>query len=106
MEGNILFWHDYNKRENFYYYKINSATDGVNSDYSAGSTEWNKTRSYTDTYYYGILKTTDSHAIPIDTNIIEVARYNVAGIKLASPVNGLNIVVYSDGSVKKELVTQ
>lgn len=34
----------------------------------------------------------------------EVARYNAVGVKLENPVHGMNIVIYSDGSVRKEFV--
>lgn len=35
------------------------------------------------------------------TNAKEVSRYSVNGQRLSSPAKGLNIVKYSDGSVKK-----
>ena len=43
----------------------------------------------------GIDKTT------ISTDVEEVARYSVNGQRLSAPTKGLNIVKYSDGSVKK-----
>ena len=43
----------------------------------------------------GIDKTTTS------TDVEEVARYSVNGQRLSAPTKGLNIVKYSDGSVKK-----
>ena len=46
----------------------------------------------------GINKTTTS------TDVEEVSRYSVNGQQLAVPVKGLNIVKYSDGSVKKVVV--
>ena len=46
----------------------------------------------------GINKTTTS------TDVEEVSRYSVNGQRLAVPVKGLNIVKYSDGSVKKVVV--
>ena len=46
----------------------------------------------------GIDKTT------ISTDIEEVARYSVKGQRLSAPTKGLNIVKYSDGSVKKVTV--
>lgn len=33
----------------------------------------------------------------------EVARYNAVGVRLTAPAKGVNIVVYSDGSVEKEV---
>ena len=46
----------------------------------------------------GIDKTTTS------TNVEEVSRYSVNGQRLVGPTKGLNIVKYSDGSVKKVVV--
>ena len=46
----------------------------------------------------GIDKTTTS------TDVEEVARYSVNGQRLVGPTKGLNIVKYSDGSVKKVVV--
>ena len=46
----------------------------------------------------GIDKTTTS------TDVEEVARYSVNGQPLSAPTKGLNIVKYSDGSVKKVAV--
>ena len=46
----------------------------------------------------GIDKTTTS------TNVEEVSRYSVNGQRLVGPTKGLNIVKYSDGSMKKVAV--
>ena len=46
----------------------------------------------------GIDKTTTS------TVVEEVTRYSVNGQRLSAPTKGLNIVKYSDGSVKKVVV--
>ena len=46
----------------------------------------------------GIDKTT------ISTDVDEVTRYSVNGQRLSAPTKGLNIVKYSDGSVKKVTV--
>lgn len=46
----------------------------------------------------GIDKTTTS------TDFEEVARYSVNGLRLSAPTKGMNIVKYSDGSVKKVAV--
>ena len=35
---------------------------------------------------------------------VEIGRYNIAGIRLSAPAKGINIVNYSDGSTKKEIV--
>ena len=47
----------------------------------------------------GIDKVTDTN------DAKEVSRYSVNGQRLSAPTKGLNIVKYSDGSVRKEMVT-
>lgn len=39
-----------------------------------------------------------------DSDMVETGRFTFDGIKISSPVKGLNIVTYSDGSTRKELV--
>ena len=39
-----------------------------------------------------------------NTPVVETARYNSNGMEISAPESGLNIVVYSDGSVKKVMV--
>ena len=47
---------------------------------------------------------TDIDKTTTSTNVEEVSRYSVNGQRLATPTKGLNIVKYSDGSVKKVVV--
>ena len=42
--------------------------------------------------------------VAISTNAKEVSRYSANGQRLSAPAKGLNIVKYSDGSVKKVAV--
>ena len=42
--------------------------------------------------------------VATSTNVKEVSRYSANGQRLSSPAKGLNIVKYSDGSVKKVVV--
>ena len=42
--------------------------------------------------------------VTTSTNAKEVSRYSVNGKRLSAPAKGLNIVKYSDGSVKKVVV--
>lgn len=44
------------------------------------------------------------HNAALDGNATEVARYNAAGLRIATPVKGVNIVKYSDGRVVKQIV--
>ena len=43
-------------------------------------------------------------AISNNNDVKEVSRYSVNGQRLTAPTKGLNIVKYSDGSVRKEMV--
>ena len=42
--------------------------------------------------------------VTTSTNVKEVSRYSANGQRLSAPAKGLNIVKYSDGSVKKVVV--
>ena len=42
--------------------------------------------------------------VATSTNVKEVSRYSANGQRLSAPAKGLNIVKYSDGSVKKVVV--
>ena len=42
--------------------------------------------------------------VATSTNVKEVARYSLNGQRLTAPTGGVNIVKYSDGSVKKVVV--
>ncbi len=43
-------------------------------------------------------------SVSSDTEVTEVARYNLMGQKISGAEKGINIIVYSDGSAKKVLV--
>ena len=47
---------------------------------------------------------TDIDKTTTSTDVEEVTRYSVNGQRLSAPTKGLNIVKYSDGSVKKVAV--
>lgn len=40
-------------------------------------------------------------SVSIDNNVSETSRYSINGQRLNSPTKGMNIVKYSDGTVKK-----
>lgn len=46
----------------------------------------------------------DVAEIEHDRNVVETARYDVMGRRLSSSAHGVNIIVYSDGSVRKEII--
>lgn len=43
-------------------------------------------------------------SMPTNSDIKEVSRYSIDGQPLSNPTNGVNIVKYSDGTVKKVIV--
>ena len=57
-------------------------------------------------YFYNIVEfdATGIDKVATSTNVKEVSRYSANGQRLSAPAKGLNIVKYSDGSVKKVVV--
>ena len=57
-------------------------------------------------YFYNIVEfdATGIDKVATSTNVKEVSRYSANGQRLSAPAKGLNIVKYSDGSVKKDVV--
>ena len=51
-----------------------------------------------------VSETTGINEATMSSEVKEIARYSVNGQQLAVPTKGVNIVKYSDGSVKKEIV--
>ena len=47
---------------------------------------------------------TPVHSVSVTKDVTEKSRYSTNGCLLDGPTNGLNIVKYSDGTVKKVLV--
>ena len=47
---------------------------------------------------------TPVNSVSINNNVSETSRYSINGQCLNSPTKGINIVKYSDGSVKKIVV--
>lgn len=58
--------------------------------------------SYRDTFFYS--QAASAVSMVIDSNAVEVARYDLAGRAISSYTPGINIVKYSDGSVRKIMV--
>ena len=57
-------------------------------------------------YFYNIVEfdATGIDKVATSANVREVSRYSANGQRLSAPAKGLNIVKYSDGSVKKVVV--
>ena len=47
---------------------------------------------------------TGVESLKADNNAVEVARYDIHGRLLSEPTKGINIIKYSDGSTRKEIV--
>lgn len=60
--------------------------------------------SYIDTYYYSMVDQSNVKNIISQNSEIETDRFDLSGRRLSAPVKGVNIVKYSDGSVRKVLV--
>ena len=85
----------------FYYVDKKNCTlyvpQGTETDYFLADV-WGDFENIVEFDATGIDKTTTS------TDVEEVSRYSVNGQRLVGPTKGLNIVKYSDGSVKKVAV--
>lgn len=60
--------------------------------------------NYVGTCIVTVTETTGINEATMSSEVKEIARYSVNGQQLAVPTKGVNIVKYSDGSVKKEIV--
>ena len=61
--------------------------------------------------FYGEMRTFSTSADPdgierveASEEVVEVARYDLQGRKIAEPQKGINIIRYSDGSTRKVMV--
>lgn len=48
--------------------------------------------------------TTGVDKVTTRSDVKEISRFSLAGQRLAAPTKGMNIVLYSDGSIKKVAV--
>lgn len=63
-----------------------------------------KGTTYGDEQTFSTLTATGLSVVPSAGDAVEIARYDAVGRKIDAPVRGLNIVVMSDGSVRKVIV--
>lgn len=100
--SNILKWYVNIRGEDEY--KLLADTNYYDSNLDG---EWDTTgyyASYSDTFFYSDIINTGITDIETNGNVIEIERYDLSGRRLEAPVNGINIVKYSDGSVRKLMV--
>ena len=69
----------------------------LNGDLYEGKDPWNS---------FNTINSSGVEDVTVDDNAVEVARYNVNGVKLSAPQKGINIIKMSDGAVKKVIVTE
>lgn len=60
--------------------------------------------SYVDSYYYSTVDSSSVTSLTSDPEATEVARFDLSGRRLSGPTQGINLVVYSDGSTRKVIV--
>lgn len=78
----------------------------VRIKYYGGTSAWSKRNSFGG-IQDGVREENGSGAVyapAADPNATEVARYNVQGVRLSEPTNGVNIVQMSNGTAEKILV--
>lgn len=100
---NVIWWSASGKGEDFRNNKTLVSTQYYNY---TPLDQWEESRSYTDTYSYSEFRSASINMTENISDVYEVERYDITGRKLHNPISGINIVRYSDGSVKKIMVTK
>lgn len=100
----IFMWPDSNKGAVFYENKNISSNEYYNPEYTAGSNEWNLTISSHLDYYYSPRYASNVSGTIAETDAEIVARYDIMGHPLTHSTAGINILVYSNGQVRKAFV--
>ena len=98
---NVVWWNTGGKNEDFTNNKTISSTQYYNF---TAQDAWESSRSYTDTYSYSEFDAAYIEAITENLDVFEIERYSLEGIRLNQPTKGINVVKYSDGSVRKVMV--
>ena len=99
-----------NKETNHAKWYIVGLQEGITKlsfNISSRKNDWgfyNFGNSQTITKTIKVITPTGIGQISNNNDVKEVSRYSVNGQRLTAPTNGLNIVKYSDGSVRKEMV--
>ncbi len=97
----IFMWPDSNKGDAFYENKTLKSTHHLNGKSDYGVNEWNDAISYEFVYHYTPRSTSNVKSMTPSSDAVEVARYDIMGHRISSSISGLNIIEYSDGTVKK-----
>lgn len=99
--ANIWMWPISGKRPEFYTNKTLRQCNWFNYD---GDSEWDTSNSYVDTFHYSSTEEDGIDNRIADPEAKEISRYDLLGNRLTAPRNGINIVRYSDGTVRKVMV--
>lgn len=78
--------------------------DSVEDFYDFDNTGWNPQYSTKDLYYYSDVVTTGVEQTETLGNAVETERYDISGRRVSGRQAGLNIVKYSDGTVRKVMM--
>ena len=100
----IFMWPDANKGKVFYENKNLSSNEYFNPAYTNGKDEWDNSISSHLDYYYSSREISGVTAYEQNGDAEIIDRFDSMGHRLTAPAKGINIVVYSDGSVKKTMV--
>lgn len=91
----------------WYIVGLKEGTTNLSFNISCMKNDWgfyNFDASQTLTRRIQIVPATDINKTTVSSEVQEVARYSLNGQRLTAPTKGVNIVKYSDGSVRKEIV--
>lgn len=91
----------------WYIVGLKEGTTDLSFNISCMKNDWgfyNFDASQTLTRRIQIVPATDITKTTVSSEVQEVARYSLNGQRLTAPTKGVNIVKYSDGSVRKEIV--
>lgn len=91
----------------WYIVGLKEGTTDLSFNISCMKNDWgfyNFDASQTLTRRIQIVPATDINKTTVSSEVQEVVRYSLNGQRLTAPTKGVNIVKYSDGSVRKEIV--
>lgn len=100
----IFMWPDANKGKVFYENKNISSNEYYNPEYANGKDEWNNSISSHLEYFYSNREESGVVTSNLHDNAEIIDRFDAMGHRIYAPKKGINIVVYSNGTVKKTMV--
>ena len=85
-------------------YKILTCEQYYDMDLDEEWDEFGYNASYIDRYCYSDINSISANEFISDCSAEETERFDISGNRLSAPSKGINIVRYSDGSVRKVIV--